>query len=240
MLWRGLLMLSAFTFGGCGGGAAAQPKPAGAPSAQPTPPLPPTPATVSLQHPGGDAADPHVAALQRLVAQPWGQRVDKDQQLLLALPDADNWKRVRYWGVEHFVGFRYGKEHHALAVVFVQESEEQQPSSEDCLRRFEAWGRPLTKPFDVDFEPFRPHHGRFRERSRIALSVDGKLSFAFSRPQFSAAWTAYSIYPHTCLVSAIAVPWRTDPELARKVRDRFVAEGFAQLQPLTEVRPTRK
>lgn len=233
MLWRGLLLLSAFTLGGCSGGATAQPKPPG---------MPPSPASVTLQQPGGDAADPHVAALRRLLEEPWGQRGDKDQQLLVALPDPDNWKRVRYWGVEHFLGFRYGKEHHALVVVFVQDSEEEHPSSETCLRRFEAWGRPLTKPFDVDFQPFRPHYAKFRERPLIELSVDGELSFAFSRPQFSAAWAAYSIYPHACLISAVAVPWRSkaNTELAQKVRDRFVSEGFAQFQPLTDVRPTRK
>jgi hypothetical protein len=98
----------------------------------------------------------------------------------------------------------------------------------------------LTRPFDVEFQPFHPHHAKFRERPLIALSVDGELSFAFSRPKFSAAWAAYSVYPHACLISAVAVPWRSNSELAQKVRDRFVAEGFPQLQALTDVRPTRK
>jgi hypothetical protein len=195
---------------------------------------------VTVQQPGGDAADPQAAALRRLLAEPWGQRGDKDQQLNVALPDPDNWKRVRYRGVDNFLGFRYGKEHYGMVVVFVQESEEEQPSSEECLRRFENWGRPLARPFDVEFQAFHPSYQRFRERPVIALSVDGELSFAFSRPKFSAAWAAYSLYPHTCLISAVAVPWRDNSELAQKVRDRFVAEGFRQLQPLTDVRPARK
>ena len=231
MDWRGFGLLVAFVLGGCGSGAAPSTKPAGAP---------PTPTTVTLQHPGGDAADPHVAALERLLKEPWGQRGDKDNQLLVALPDAANWKRVRYWGVEHFLGFRYGKEHHALVVIFVQNVEEQQPSSEDCLRHFDAWGRPLIKPFDVDFDPFHPHHSKFRAKSLVTLDVDGKLSLGFSRPEFSAAWAAYPLYPKTCLISAVAVPWRTNHDLAQKVRDRFVSEGFAQLQPLTEEPPHRK
>ena len=173
MVSRGFGLVVAFILGGCGGGAAPSSKPVGAP---------PTPTTVTLQQPGGDAADPHVAALERLLSEPWGQRGDKDNQLLVALPDAGNWKRVRYWGVEHFLGFRYGKEHHALVVVFVQEAEEQQPTSEDCLRHFDAWGRPLIKPFDVDFDPFRPHHSKFRAKSLVAVGVDGKLSLGFSRP----------------------------------------------------------
>jgi hypothetical protein len=231
MLRRGFWLLSALALGGCSSGATAPAKPPG---------VPPTPATVTVQQPGGDAADPQAAALQRLLAEPRGQRGDKDQQLNVALPDPDNWKRVRYRGVDNFLGFRYGKEHYGMVVVFVQESEEEQPSSEECLRRFENWGRPLARPFDVEFQPFHPSYQRFRERPVIALSVDGELSFAFSRPKFSAAWAAYSIYPHACLISAVAVPWRENSELAQKVRDRFVAEGFRQLQPLTDVRPTRK
>jgi hypothetical protein len=194
---------------------------------------------VTLAHPGGDAADPHAAALQRLLEQPWGERRDRGEQLGVALPDADNWKRVRYWGVEHFLGFRYGAEHHAFVVVFVQDAEEEHPTSEQCLRHFEAWGRPQIKAFDVEFSPFHPSYRKFRDQSVIALSVDGKLSLGFARPEFSAAWAAYSLYPKTCLISAVAVPWRGDPEAARRVRDRFVSEGFAQLQPLTETRPVR-
>ncbi len=209
-------------------------------TAAPAPVAPPTPATVTRAQPGGDASDAHAAALQRLLQEPWGPRGDKDQQVLVPLPDANNWKRVRYWGVEHFLGFRYGAEHHALAVVFVQEVPEAAPSSQDCLRRFEAWGRPQIQVFDVDFDPFHPHHERFKGKSLISLSVDGKLSMGFSRPEFSAAWAAYSLYPNTCLISAIAVPWRKSAALAGQVRDRFVSEGFTQFQPLTETRPVRQ
>lgn len=215
----------------CGSSAAPQAK---------APGLPPTPASITRQQPGGDAADPHAAALERLLAEPWGQQGDKDQQLLVSLPDAGNWKRVRYWGVEHFVGFRYGKDHHAMSVVFVQDAEEQQPTSEDCLRHFEAWGRPKIKGFDVVFSPFHPHYAKFRERPLIELSVDGQLSLGFSRPEFSAAWAAYSLYPKACLIAAVAVPWRTRSDLAKLVRDRFVNEGFPALQALSEARPVRK
>jgi hypothetical protein len=195
---------------------------------------------VTKVEPGGDANDPHHAALNRLLREPWGARSDRDEQVRFALPDADNWKRVRYWGVEHFVGFRYGKAHHAMLVAFVQDAEEEQPSSETCLRRFEAWGRPQIRPFDVEFGAFQPQHSKFRDRSLIALSVDGSLSLGFSRPKFSAAWAAFAIYPKACLISAVAVPWRETPELAAQVRDRFVKEGFGLLEPITETRPFRK
>lgn len=202
--------------------------------------VPPTPASITKAEPGGDAPDPQAAALTRLLQSPWGHRPDKDDQLALALPDPDNWKRVRFFGVEHFVGFRYGNDHHALAAVFVQEAKDVATlTSAECLKRFEAWGRPRVEAFDVDFEPFAVEHSRFRGRPRIAFTMDGSVLLGFSRPEFSAAWTAYTIYPGACLISAIAVPWRKHPELARKVRDRFVDEGFGLLEPKTEQAPYR-
>jgi hypothetical protein len=213
-------------------------------AAQPGPNVvqaPPTPASVTRAEPGGDAQDPQAAALTRLLESPWGARSDKDDQLLLALPDPENWKRVRFFGVEHFVGFRYGNDHHALAAVFVQEAKDlPEITSAECLKRFEAWGRPRVQAFDVDFKPFSVKHGRFRERSRIAFTMDGSVLLGFSRPDFSAAWTAYAIYPGACLISAIAVPWRKHPQLARKVRDRFVEEGFGLIEPKTETAPYRR
>lgn len=216
---------------GCGGGAATSPRP---------PDTPPTPVSVTRAQPGGDAADPHAAALRRLLEEPFGERADRDDQLLVPLPDHRNWKRVRYWGVEHFVGFRYGDEHHAMVVVFVQDVEEAQPSSEECIRRFDAWGRSKIKSYDVKFEPFRAHHAKFFDKPLIALAVDGSVNMGFSRSEFSAGWAAYSYYPHACMVMAVAVPWRTSPELAKRVRDRFVAEAFVLTRPLTETRPYRR
>lgn len=232
MLRCAFLFLSLAAIAGCGGSAP--------PPAQKPPPPPPTPATVTRAQPGGDAEDPHGAALTRLLEEPFGERRDRDNQLILTLPDHEKWKRVRYWGVEHFVGFRYGEDHHALVVVFVLDTKEERPSSEDCIRHFEAWGRPKVKSYEVKFEPFKAHHARFLDRPLIELSVDGSVNLGFSRTEFSAGWAALSYYPHACMISAVAVPWRTRPELAKKVRDRFLVEGFTHIQPLTATRPYRK
>src|SRR5690606_14533247 len=130
------------------------------PAQPPAKAQPPSPESVTRDHPGGDSDQPHAAALTRLLESPWGHRVDKDDQLMVPLPDAEHWKRVRYFGVDHFVGFRYGKDHHAMVAVFVQKVEPDDLTSEKCLRRFEQWGRPLIQPFDVDFSPFSVRHGR--------------------------------------------------------------------------------
>src|SRR5687768_5050364 len=85
----------------------------GSPAAKPMPtrPKPPTPASVTVKEPGGDAEDKQGAALFRQLDEAWGLRNDKDDQLHVPLPDHQHWKRVRFWGVEHFVGFRYGGDH---------------------------------------------------------------------------------------------------------------------------------
>lgn len=204
-------------------------------------PKPPSPESVTVKEPGGDAADPAEAALFRQLDEAWGQRGDKDDQLLVPLPDAGHWKRVRYWGAEHFVGFRYGSEHHVLAIGFVQEVPAGTPvTSETCMRRFEAWGRPQTKPFDVKFGPFGVHHQRWRDQRLEVHSVDGQFSAAFSTTSFSAAWAAYPAYTDGCLIYAVAVPWRDHPDLAKQVRDRWVKEAFTQMDPKTTARAVRK
>src|SRR5688572_970619 len=208
---------------------------------EPARPKPPTPGSVTVKEPGGDAEDAQQAALFRQLDEPWGARADKDDQLLVPLPDWQNWKRVRFWGVEHFVGFRYGNEHHLLAIGFVQEVPAGTPvTSETCMRRFEQWGRPQTKPFDVKFGPFAVYHQRWRDQRLEVHAVDGEFSAGFTTTSFSAAWAAFPAYSDGCLIYAVAVPWREHPELAKQVRDRWVKEGFKQIDARTTVHAVRK
>jgi len=221
----------------CGGGAqTASKQPPGQPPAPP-----PTPASVTVKEPGGDAADPHSAALDRLTTAPWGTRNDKDDQVFVPLPDSENWKRVRYFGVEHYVGFRYGDDHHAMVIAFTQSLPAGTPMKSDtCMRHFEAWGLPQTHPFDVKFSPFDTHLGKWQGQILESRSVDGRVNLGFTASEFSGAWAAYPAYPDGCLVMAVAVPWRDHKELAQKLRDRWVAEGFALMGVASNVRPERK
>jgi hypothetical protein len=119
---------------------------------------------VTPAEPGGDADDPHRAALVRLLEAPWGARNDKGDQLLAPLPDWENWKRVRYWGFDHIAGFRYGKAYHAVSVARVQElSTGTTPTSEACLRAVEAWVRPQLQGFEVKLGPIESKLKRWRE-----------------------------------------------------------------------------
>jgi len=228
--WRSALVVTAALQAGCGSSAAKQP-----------PGTPPSPATVSVAQPGGDAQDAHFAALTRLATAPWGRRNDKDDQVHAPTPDWEHWKRVRYFGFEHFTGFRYGDDHHVVAVVLVQDVPPGTPiDSQSCLRQFEDWARPQARNYDVKFHDFGAKQSEWRQQPIIVKWVDGAVAMGFSYTEFSAAWTAYPAYPDACLIYAVAVPWREHAELAKKVRDRWVNEGFPQMIPLTKTRPYRK
>ncbi|MET0790973.1 MAG: hypothetical protein ABW061_05585 [Polyangiaceae bacterium] len=224
----------------CGGGAqTAKPQPGSAPVTVTV--SAPTPASVTVKEPGGDAPDPHSAALDRLESAPWGTRNDKDDQVFVPLPDSENWKRVRYFGVEHYVGFRYGDDHHAMVIAFTQALPAGTPMKSDtCMRHFEAWGLPQTHPFDVKFSPFDTHLGKWQGQILESRTVDGRVNLGFTASEFSGAWAAYPAYPDGCLVMAVAVPWREHKELAQKLRDRWVNEGFALMGVANNVRPERK
>lgn len=226
-----LLLLAALCAVGCG---------ASGPPRKP-PGKPPTPQTVTVAEPGGDAHDPHAAALQRLLDEPWGRRNDKDNQLHAPLIDWKTWKRVRYWGVEHFLGFRYGDDHHVVALAFLRDIEEgTNNASERCNRRWEKWARPKLKAFEVQLSTIGQRVTEWRGEPLMVRYVDGYVDYALKRRHFSAAWASYPAYPDACLTYSMAVTWDGSEDLARQVRDRFVQEGFEQLLPLTETRPYRK
>ncbi len=203
---------------------------------------PPNPSSVTVADPGGDAHDPHRAALERQVREPWGHRNDKDDQVHVPLPDGQHWKRVRFFGVDHFTGFRYGDDHHAVAVLLVRDApkKDEPPTSDSCLRDFERWARLQVRAYGVRLGPIGRRDSSWREQPLTIGYVDGEVDWAFSKKRFSAAWAAYAAYPAACLVYAMAAKWEEQPELARRVRDRWVQEGFERMAPLTETKPIRK
>ncbi len=202
---------------------------------------PPTPRSVTVASPGGDANDPHEASLARLLTESWGSGYDKDEQLYVPLPDGARWRRVRFFGVEHFLGFRYGDEHHVVSVVSLLDApDEPKPTSETCMQRFEAWARPQTRGYDVALGPISETHITWRGTPILVHTLDGHIDLAFSRRKFSAAWASYAVYPKTCLIYAMAAPWGKSEALAKRVRQRWVKEAFSQVNPVTTERPYRK
>lgn len=194
------------------------------------PGAPPTPETVTREEPGGDAHDPHLAALQRLIEQPWGYREDRQNTLRVPMPDSPNWRRVRFYSVPTFAAFRYGDAHHAVIGVWVQEVEEGQPDDlASCLARFEAWGEPRARTFRVKLEPATTSHVRFGKSDIVVRSLSARIDTWLKRSSYSAAYAAYPLWPRVCTVVGIAVASGKSEETAKLVRDRYVKEGFAKL-----------
>jgi hypothetical protein len=223
----GLLLLAA-------AGCASQTPPAQqqAQSAPPAPPRPPTPASVKPENPGGDADDPERAALERLLAEPWGFRRDHWNTLHVPLADWKNWRRVRLWGYPTRAAFRFGDEHHAVISIWYSPIEG--PNDPDaCLASFQDKAMPVADTYGV----------RIGERQRVRMNqtvgtelrpmalelLDGRVDGIIAHDDYVGAVAAYQSFPGTCLIQGFAVVATRHNDLARKIRDRWVAEGAAHL-----------
>jgi hypothetical protein len=200
----------------------------------------PSPDSVEQDEPGGDAPDPHAAALARLLTQGFGWASDKDDQVRIQLPDPGTWKRVRYRGFEHLTGFRYGEDHHAISVVIVHDTRQgRAPTSESCMRYAETLARPRAHALSVETQPIVETQFLWRGKPLLVHSVDGEFPFGFRRISFAAAWVAYPAYESACLYQAFGVKYEGHPELARKLRDRWVMQAATQVDVRTTTKPYR-
>ena len=205
------------------------------------PGAPPTRSSITVEDPGGDAADPEAAALTRQLRLPMGWAEDKDGELRVPMPDPANYKRVRYWAIEHFTGFRYGSDYHVMNVVLVQDlPADETHDSETCLRRAEKWGHPTLRTFEVKLGQAESAETTWQKQEVHVRSVDGYLDFGGERRRFSAAYAAYAAYPDACLVFGMAVPWGQHEDLAKQVRDRWVKDAVPRIRPMTKEKPVRK
>ncbi|MGK4001670.1 hypothetical protein WMF31_03520 [Sorangium sp. So ce1036] len=203
-------------------------------SPPPRPPgLPPTPASITRENPGGDAADPERAALERLLSEPWGRRRDRFNTLDVPLVDWKSWRRVRIWNHPTRATYRYGDAHHALVTVLYTDTSG--PSDPDsCLDEFWAKHAPLADAYGVrlgEAQLIRTTQEIDGEVRPLVLKLlDGSLESVFASDAYAGAIAAYESWPGTCLVSAVAVKSSHHPELARRVRDRWVDEGAPRLR----------
>lgn len=124
---------------------------AGLPSAIPVKPVAPSPPPKDDGKPaqGGDGGDLHSAALEQLRLAPMGPKTDKQNSIIVPLPDAPNWTRVRFLTVPGLVGFRYGKSHHAIVAGFVTHVDDNAVEGA-CSKSFESWAMPWVEAFEVD------------------------------------------------------------------------------------------
>lgn len=196
------------------------------------PELPPTPASVTRSNPGGDAADPERAALERLLKERWGTRRDRWNTLRVPLPDSKNWRRVRIWGHPTRVSYRYGDDHYAMTTVLYTKTEG--PNDPDtCLAKFMDFAGPVAKAHDVKLSASKLVRTTRRERGEeqpmLVNLVEGSLQSLFVSDDYVGAIAVYQSWPETCLVQGFAVLATEHRDLAVRVRDRWVAEGAPNL-----------
>lgn len=197
------------------------------------PGLPPTPTSITRENPGGDAADPERAALQRLLDEPWGARPDRYNTLEVPLVDKKTWRRVRIWNHPTRATYRYGDKHWAVTTVLYGTTTG--PGDPDsCLDEFWSKHAPLAEAYGVRLGEARivrtTQDIDGEVRPLLFKVLDGSVDSVFASDEYAGAIAAYESWPGTCLVSALAVKSTNHPDLARKVRDRWVEEGAAKLR----------
>lgn len=198
-----------------------------------------------LKRPRAPRIDPptppasHEEALARQLNAKWGSQVDRDHQAKFPLADSKHWERVHYSAFEHLTAFRYGEERDVLVTAFTVRTPGT-PTSEACLREFEQAALPRLEPFSVRWSDARTVAQNWQRKPIAVHQADGQIQILFTRYRFSAAWTAYPAYRDGCLVYSTVVLWDGGQEIAKRVRDRWVEEGFKRFAPRTTELPERK
>lgn len=195
--------------------------------------MPPTPATVTVENPGGDAFDPEWAALDRLAREPISSRRDRENSLLVPLADARHWQRVRLWGYPTRAAFRFGDEHYGVIALWYSPATGA-ADPESCLARFIDEGRPVAEGYGVRVVASRLMHMTHRPANAppqpmVVRVIDADVEGLFRSKSYAGALAAYTSWPGTCLVQGFVVVAGKHKALADRVRDRWVAEAAGRL-----------
>jgi hypothetical protein len=205
---------------------------AAAPShSQPAIPVAPAPPPKDDGKPaqGGQGGQEHAAALEQLKAAHLDWRVDRQNSVRVLLPDAGTWLRVKFWGVQSLVGFRYGKDHHAIVGGFVVHvPDETVPGA--CGKAFEAWAQPYVDAFEVELEHEPPKAVPWNGKIVDIDALVATTATLGSHDQYAAAYATYPAWPGACLVLGIAIPARDEIDRAKAVRDRFADEVLPKVR----------
>jgi hypothetical protein len=219
-----------------------------------TPPKPVAPAPPPVDDgntaQGGQGGSVHSAALEQLRIGKIAARTDKQSSVSVPLPDAENWTRVRFLTVPSLVGFRYGKEHHAIVAAFITHVDDNTVQNA-CNKSFESWAMPWIDAFEVDLKHDAPQAFSWSVPKTDAKApktisivdidpVMAKTATVLARDSYAAAWAAYPAWPKACLVVGVAVPSRDDESRARAVRDRFVQEVLPKIVVTTTAEPKER
>lgn len=207
------------------------------PPARP-PGVPPTPKSITLANPGGDAADPELAALTLLERGAWKRRRDRYGTLFAWLPDARHWRRVRLWGYPTRMSFRYGDEHYAVISVWYEPAKGAD-DPESCLSAFLDRHRPAADAFGVHAAEVRRvrtlQQGETSSKPMVISIIDASVDSSLAQNEYAGAIAAYASFPGTCLLHGFLAVAGKHKELASRLRERWVTEGAPKLTWIPKV-----
>jgi hypothetical protein len=188
---------------------------------------------------GGEGGIEHAAALEQLKVGGFGWRLDRQNSVRVELPDADHWMRVKFWGLKSLVGFRYGKDHHAIVAGFVVHvDDETAPGA--CGAMFERWAQPWVDSFEVTIEHDPPRAVPWNGKIADIDSLVATTATLGDRDRYAVAYATYPAWKGACLVLGIAVPARDELDRAKAVRDRFAGEVLPAAQVMTTAEPKER
>jgi hypothetical protein len=226
-----LTLLALLVTAGCSAGAPAHPP-------QPVAPLSP-PKDDGKPAQGGEGGMQHAAALEELRAGKLDWRVDRQNSVKLQLPDAEHWMRVKFWGVKSLVGYRYGKDHHAIVAGFiVHVDDETAPGA--CGKAFEDWAQPWVDSFEVVIAHDPPRAVLWNGKIADVDSLVATTATLGVRDEYAVAYGTYPAWKGACLILGIAVPARDELERAKAVRDRFATEVLPGVQAMAAEEPKER
>jgi hypothetical protein len=198
------------------------------------PGLPPTPKSVTTKNPGGDAADPEKAALERLVAEPWGMKYDRYRTIKVSLIDSRHWMRVKLWHHPTRAAFRFGDQHYGIVALWYQPMKDGKDDPDTCLTKFLAENTPEAEALGARVSSAHRVHTEQLvdgEPQPVAIELmEGSIDSMLASNDYVGALAAYQSWPGTCLIQGVAFSARHHRELALKARERWVNEGIQRLR----------
>ena len=240
-----LLLFAGAGIGGAGLGCSSSTQPLRVVTAAP----PPKDDGKSANGDGGKGGSEHSAALEQLKIGVSDGRSDKQNSVRVPLPDAEHWTRVRFWGVPSLVGFRYGKEHHAIVAAFITHVDDNTVQGA-CAKSFEVLANPMMETFDVEVKhdaPIAVMWNKVPDAAKVAavpIDIDpviARTATIAAREMYAAAYATYPAWnKEACLVVGVAIPARDDEARAKDVRDRFAKDVLPNVQVLTKDEPKER
>jgi hypothetical protein len=209
------------------------------------PPRTSEPRTVAAAPPVDDeksvpSMSEHAAALEQLKQAPLGApREDAQNSLTIALPDGEHWTRVHFWGVPTLVGFRYGKEHHAVIGAWVMHIADNKVQGA-CGKAFEEYAKPYIATFELEVAHEEPTAFMWQKEIVEVDVFRAKTATLLSHEDYAAAVAAYPVWKNACLIIGFAMPYRGEEERAVAARARFVKDAFPSVKITSAEEPKER